>query len=409
MAIQSYNAISWALLSVLILIGATSLPALTPMSISNVVEKEAFAATVDEQTATDPDCMNKISDEMHAKDSLIDNAKAISLATQNDEVKARSLGYIQTFGSVYTTWELDTTNCHAVQLQAIDVVHFLLYVNGSYSRNIDVAIDPTMTKVLNVTEYVGPHYSSSESTVNWAGYDIAGQSFTYPSLPTTNVWEAVASWTEPSVSRPTDPSTACRTDLHFEPCSLAIWTGLTDSFHGSTNHIAQSGSDAKITCSSSSSCTTSYFLWYEFVGEPSATICSGSSFTAGHGVQAIVTNKAKTGGSSTSYDVSVIDTSTAVGCSTTAHSYLSLSSPVFATFENERPSYNPPLYATLAKFTSNTITGSMYYSSASHGISTPLTNGWYNKIRMVNTVININYGTTSGNTITMTWTSSSHT
>lgn len=368
----------------------------------------AYASTI----TGSPDCTEQVSNEMHSNDSLIDKSKAITLATQDKDYLSRTQTYTTKFHSVFNIWKLDTVNCHATELQSINVV-YNLYDASQYVKNVVVTLDPTLSRVLSVSEYVGAFYTPhSDSAPNWAGKEYTGASFTWPTPPSSpNVWESKATWTEPSVSVPTDPTNACRTDLGKQPCDLAIWTGLEDQFgaggQNGNGHLVQAGSDGKITCNPG--CTTSYFLWYQVGAGNPATICSGSSFTSGHGVQAIVTNQAKTGGSPWLYNLSVIDTSTAVGCSTTGVSYTAMQSPTIAAFINERAKYNPPNYATLAKFSSDAMTGTMYYNGASVGISTPQGQGWYNQWRMYNSVVNIDYPSVSGNTMTFTWSTSQNT
>lgn len=409
MATRTHDAISGILMSALILVAASSLPAMTSI-IPQKTSMQTIAYAAVEQTSPDSGCIDQTVNEMHSKASTLDNPKAIAMAVQNNEFKSKTQGFVTKFNSIFNNWSFDLANCHVSEWQTVNVVHSLYNANdGSYMKNIVVTLDPTLTQVVSVTEHVGAFYAHSRDTLYWAGYEFTGASYTYPTPPTSpNVWEAKATWTQPSVSVPTVPSNACRTDLGKQPCNLAIWTGLEDAFGAANTHIAQAGSDAKITCNPS--CTTNYFFWYQIDTDNPATICDGTSFTAGHGVQAIVTNQKKTNGDPWKYNLSVIDTSTAVGCSTTGVSYTDMQSPVIAAFINERAEYNPPYHATLAKFSSDTITGTMYYNGASTGISTPYANGWYDRIRMVNSgTVNINYGTVSGNAITLTWSSSSNT
>jgi hypothetical protein len=364
-------------------------------------------------SAVESVCIDQITDEMHAAGSLVDNEKAKVLASQHDDYNLRVKGYEAKFNSVYNVWRFDMEGCHVSELQSVNVVYNLYNSTGHYIKNIVVTVDASITKVNELSEHVGGFYAHSSNSINWAALELAANSYTWstpPSCTSTSdpdcVWQARATWTQPSVSRPTDPSTACRTDIFYQPCNLAIWTGLQDAFLASNGHLVQTGSDAKITCTSSTNCPVSYFFWYQIGATNPATICSGFTFNPGHGVSARVTNQAKSGGSATLYDISIINTFNAVGCGVSGASYSTMNRPTIASFVNERASYNPPNYATLAKFSSDTVTGYLWYNGSEKGITTPYTNGWYNRVRMVNTVININYPTVSGSAMTFTWSTS---
>lgn len=369
-----------------------------------------------EESSIDSICIDQITDEMHKTSSQIDNEKTKALASQNDDYNSRIAGYEARFNSVYNIWTFDMAGCHASEIQSVNVVYNLYNSTGHYVKNIVVTVDPLITKVIEISEHVGAFYAHSSNSINWAALELTANSFTWstpPSCTSTSdpdcVWQARATWTQPSVSRPSNPSTACRTDLSYQPCDLAIWTGLQDAFGASNSRLVQTGSDAKITCTSSTNCPVSYFFWYQIGATNPATICSGFTFNPGHGVSAIVTNQNKNGGLDTRYDISIINTSTGVGCGVSGANYSFMTRPTIASFVNERAAYNPPAYATLAQFSSDTVTGFMRYNGSEKGISTPYSNGWYNQVRMVNTAINIGYPAVSGNSMTFTWSTSANT
>lgn len=388
----------------------------------NADTHQSAITTTDSSSAASNTCTEQMANEMHQKSSVLDNPKAISLAVQNAEYQSRVQGYVPKFNSIYNDWKFDTANCHAIEWLSVNVVHSLYDVNGNYIKNVVVTLDPELTHVASISEHIGAVYSPSQDHApNWAAQEYTASSFSSSSPPTKNIWEAKGSWTLPSVSPPTDLTYPCRTDTGYhQPCDLAIWTGLEDDFEAKNtgDHIAQAGSDEKITCTSSSSCTTEYFLWYEFFTNETpntsqATDCTGFTLNPGDGVQAIVTSHGKTGGSAALYDVSVINTSTGVGCGTT-NVIFAMSDPIIAAFVDERAKYDGSNYATLAEFNTGTsgtdaITGHLYYDGSSKGISAPQINDWYNEIRMVKTVLNIDYASVSGNIMTFTYGSSVNT
>jgi hypothetical protein len=141
---------------------------------------------------------------------------------------------------------------------------------------------------------------------------------------------------------------------------------LEDQAGAGNSHLAQAGTDEKITCTN---CSPSIFFWYEFLPS-SAFQCGGITINAGDSITIDVTNEAKTGGSNTKYDVSMQDTTSGGGCSLTGQSYTSMSTPVYGDFIDERATYTGFSASTLGKFGSDTITGTMYYSSGSHSITT---------------------------------------
>lgn len=324
----------------------------------------------------DSACTQKIVDEMHEKANDIDNVKAQSLASQNSEFILQIQGKNSTFNSVYNTWNIDVSNC-SVTLKDVNAVYVLSDAQG-YIKNLVVTLDPSLTRTLGVTEHVGAKYGFSTTSINWAGYELGGSAFTSSTNPTTPTYEGVTTFTVPSVSQPY--TGACTTSL---PCDVAIWTGLADLQAASNNHLAQAGVDRKIICNPT--CTTSTYFWYEFL-PALAFQCGGITINTEDSISVTVTNQAKTNpANNNKYNVSMQDLTSGQGCSLTGFVYNDMTSPKYGVFIDERASYpGTSGMATLAQFTSHSMSGNMYYGGSSKSIQTPYNNGWWREDVMIN-------------------------
>ncbi|MDH5463462.1 MAG: hypothetical protein OEW49_04055 [Nitrosopumilus sp.] len=345
-------------------------------------------------------CADKITESMNSQSKSIDGDRASSLTQNNPAFNSRTADYDRTFHSVYFTWNLDYENCTA-SLNDVNVGYILNDADG-YVKNVVVTIDKNLSGVTDVSEHVGGQYGYTDTSGNWAAYEIGGSSFTSSTNPTKKVYEAKTSYTVPSVSQPSAG------DCNSKPCNLAIWTGLVDTKGATNTHIAQAGTDQKIVCTPT--CTTSQFFWYQFKTTSNAFQCS-TTINSGNSILVTVTNQKKTGGLDTKYNVSMQNTSTGLGCSISNYTYSEMNAPVLGEFINERASYNPPTIAKLAKFTSDTMTGWVYYHTSSKNIYTPYSNGYYHKINMSNSgTSNISTGNINvGGYFTETWQSSTNT
>lgn len=345
----------------------------------------------------DSACQTKMTDAMHSKAATMNTAKAISMAERDIEFTSKTEGYNRAFNSIINTWSLDTVNCD-VTWKDINVAYSLSDEKG-YVKNVVVTLDPSLTKVISTSEHVGGQYSFSFNSINWAGYEFAGSSFTSTTDPTVTTYEAITTFTLPAVSQPW--SGACNS----KPCNLAIWTGLEETKGASNTDIAQAGVDRKITCTPT--CNTNTFFWYQFDTTSNAFQCGGITINTGDSISITVTNQAKTGGPNNKYNVSMQDLTSGGGCSLTGQIYNDMTAPKYAPFINERAKYPGFDYSTLAQFTSDTMTGTMYYSSASHSIQDPYNNGWWREDIMKNgSTININPGAVSSGAFTQPWSSS---
>jgi hypothetical protein len=254
-------------------------------------------------------------------------------------------------------------------------VGYQLYNGTRYVKNIVVTLDPALTHVMKVDDYVAPTFVTATSNGIWSGYEFEGSSLP----PVTSSFIGTAggnTYRLPSVTKPTFTNHVCRTDLGtFQPCDTSIWTGLEDTIGATNGHLVQAGTDGEITCSGSdSSCTTSYFLWYDFYPNAGFT-CSNALMAPNDVITLNVTNDAKAlGGLNTNYDLSLQDTTHSFGCTVTRQSYTSMTTPTYAPFilERAQETSNMKGYpATLAVFgnPTPTIPGKIFYSNFYNGLS----------------------------------------
>lgn len=311
----------------------------------NINAAESNTATISD------DCTHRMSNEMHAKAATLDEAKAISLGSVDVNFKSAIQGYDSTFATVFNTWHLNKIDC-TVSWNDVNVGYVLSDSNG-YVKNVVVTLDPSLTKVIGINSYVAPHFSNHTSPT-WSGYEIgtAGQKATEGHMVSTI----------PTISQATTSTNKCVPTVNSSPgCDLAVWTGLEDG----SNHIAQAGSDGNLTCNNSSctSPTFKYFLWYEEYPHPAFT-CNNALITGGDSVTSDVTYTG-TVGATGFYNISVQDTSASYGCSVTNYGF-EMTNPTAAPFIDERANYTTTIDE-LAKFSFNTMTGSIAFNGGALG------------------------------------------
>lgn len=350
----------------------------------------------------DEACIKSVQKMEADKDMLVDETKAKNLASTNSQFAALTSGYVYKFDSIFNNWTVNKADC-SLTWNSINAVYHLYDSKGNYAYNLVFSLDPQLTQVTKVDEYkpVFATYGSSTSP-NWAGYEFGANS-----AHTTNVYEAYFQFNQPSVSQPTSGPNCVS-----KACWLVVWDGLEDSLGAGDGNLAQTGSGAEISCSSPTSCHTTYSLWYEFL--PSGiTICS-TNVSPGDSIYPSITNDVIKGGSSANYDVSTTDSNSGASCSTQVP-YSQMRSPTLASFINERvceTNCTPPgpttVYYSLPKYSSDTIAGSVYYSGALTSIYQPWSSGNYYTWTMTNSgTTNISNGAVNNFGIfTETWSSS---
>ncbi len=368
-----------------LLVCATLMMSMTPISFAQTTGGDKI---LDPSLPEDAACLDKIEQDMQLQGSKIDSVKAISQVSGNEELKSKLQGYNSAFNSIFGNWNFDTTSCTAA-LQNVNIVYSLSR-NNVYVKNVVATLDPALTKISSVSEHVGSFNFNSTTSTNWSGYEFVGAS---PNPPI--VYEAKATWTVPSVSEPW--SGAC----FFTHCDLAIWSGLEDTLGATNKHLAQAGTDSGVYCTSG--CSYFYNSWYEFL--PNASVqCTGKEPSPSDSMRVTITNQAKNGGSQSQYTALIEDLTKSTACGVVNYDYPSMTTPHYAPFINERPIVGGST-ARLPQFSSDTVTGYMYYSGSEPTIYTPFNAGLYTKSTMINggnTNIVISGVNTSGQ-YTSTW------
>src|SRR5438093_13630442 len=72
------------------------------------------SAATDAQSGSD--CTSKAAEDMHTKDRLLDNAKVLSMANDNADLKSMASGFVSKFNGMSSIWKLDLVNCKAYEL-----------------------------------------------------------------------------------------------------------------------------------------------------------------------------------------------------------------------------------------------------------------------------------------------------
>jgi hypothetical protein len=347
-------------------------------------------------------CTSSVNKQTQTELNSINTEEAQSLAIQNEDFKSKTMGHGTSFNSIFVEGSY-TSDC-AVTWKDVNVVYDLKDSKGQYVTHIVVREDPTLKIVLGTSEQKGGTFSATADNANWSGYE-----FYYPQSMSANysVWETTSSWQVPSISQPA--SGKC---VSIE-CDAAVWNGLEDEQGANPdNHLAQGGSDSNMTCTSGTNCNSPlYSVWYEFLGSsPHAIYCNNISVFSGDTIESdILDTTQNPSASSSQYDVSIQDTTTAPGtvCGATGYSY-GLNNPTLADYILERTKINSS-YADLADFASTTMSGQMYYNSQYNNIQSSYNNGDYRTDIMYNTTPNTSVGSVSSNQFTQSWITSTGT
>lgn len=366
--------------------------------IPNVSAQEKTQLTTpSDQTVPESPCTESVIKQTEQRVLSLDNEKAKSLAFADSKLQSSIKGYSATFNSIFNTGSWNST-C-IVTWQTANVVYTLNDTKG-YAKSVIVTEDPSLRKVIGISEQIGKVYGNN---ANWSGYEfyaLNGGNY-------YNVWEAKSTWIVPSISQPY--SGACTTST---PCDAAVWAGLEDSANAADNYIAQGGSDS--TCTNGSTCSATNTLWYQFLGQGPATTCSSVSVSAGNSITSDVNDTTRNPlATSSNYVITVTNNANSQVCGTgTSGNNFDMNNDLYAAFIVERAKniYNSN-QNTLAQFDSIPMTSKMYYNGALQNVYTPYTNSWYVQDNMYNSGnTNIILGTPNGGgTFYQYWNTSSGT
>jgi hypothetical protein len=202
---------------------------LTFSNYSNSTQTPSIPVPVNNSTlsATPDPCVRSAELQIHSITSLFNTTKAISLANSNADFRSRIAGYNPTFESNFDTWNLNKTSC-TITWKTANVVYDL-HNSTSIVKMIVVTEDPVTTRVLNVTEQDHITYASNAVPSSaLSGYEFMGSG----STPLPPMYDSYSTFTIPTVSQPSYPSSACNNPV----CKVVMWVGLED-VAGATDNI----------------------------------------------------------------------------------------------------------------------------------------------------------------------------
>jgi len=318
----------------------------------------------------------------------LNSTKAVNLAVASSNFQVASSASSYEFASIFNIWSFNTA-CQVTSWKSVNVV----FTVGQ--ALIVVSENPGLTEVFNVTvQHQTIHASSTTSQCCWSGYDFYEHQSGGGLYP---IYQSVGDWNVPDVSQPSAGFCSAQ-------CAFSVWVGLSPQPFNSTSYFVQAGTWSNVTCSTS--CSYQYFGWYEFSpagGVKCLYVAPGDSISTN------VYNQAGGGGSNALYNIQVDDNSLLTSCTVSSY-FFSHGTPYYAQFIGERP-WTGQALAHLAKFTTTTMKGYIYYNSNVPTIYDPYSKGYYQLWNMVNsgtTNINVSSVSSSG-TFTLTWASSAGT
>ncbi|MGI0088564.1 MAG: G1 family glutamic endopeptidase [Nitrosotalea sp.] len=300
------------------------------------------------------DCASRFTPSEYQTIQSMDKTKARSLSDSNNQLQSMIKGHNSEYSSIFTEWSWNPTDCSDLTLNNVNIVYTLNDNNGKYLRHVIVTLDPSLDKVLNVAEQ-NANVTHTAPTTNWSAYELAGDS-----SASTEIQEATDSWTMPTVSSPSGKN--CATNV----CSAAFWVGIEKGTGGVK--MVQAGTDQNVTCTG---CGSNDYVWYEAINDKTV-YCTGYSYHHGNSVFSDITNEDRTSmANQGKYDFTIADNTQGVQCTGTIDYSGTMLTGNYGIFAVERPTYSTGM-AYLTQFTNNTSmgTGWMYYSSASHKITT---------------------------------------
>ncbi len=337
-------------------------------------------------------CNQSAEAQQTAQSQNMNIANGIAVAESSREFSQLTQGYNVAFRTEDNLWKW-SLDCN-VTLQSTHF-EFSLRNSAGVVTILVVNENPAMTAVENMTlTTISQGGSNSGSSVTpltsysnsyWSGYELWGKNSGGTQVP---VYQVTSEWNETSVSPPASPTNACLNQF----CDVAVMNGLANNAGGS-NGVVEAGSDSIVSCTSSNSCTYTYYLWYGT--DTGSTTSSSTTYwcmnvAAGDyvGVNIMSEYIQPGGGPVTTYTIYGADDTTGYSCGSVGDvTDTSMGTPYYGEFMTLRFYYNgvPAYYGALAKFgTIHNYDANMYYGGSNINLYTPYTNGWYNQYTMNN-------------------------
>jgi hypothetical protein len=352
------------------------------------------AGPTDSTTETTNYCSAEISQQVN----LINVPSARSFAQSSSFYALNAVEYNNI--SYYSIFEIDnyTTAC-TVSVSSVNVV-FALNNSSGFVGYLVISENPSSLFPIGWQLQEGSTvHSSTNNNPIWGGYEIYGnaQASAFVSGVVTNFNQASL----------TTPPTGC---ADHNTCYMSEWVGLEDEEGGVDNNLVQDGTDA---CIGSECVNGNNAAWFELY--PLGSVyCSGMNIHPGDNIFSRVLNEGFDGGSKSSYDFLIEDTTRNTACGANAQPYSQMQDPHYAAYIIE----NPPIGCTtqcpsLPKFAQITFSLALYYVGSSntyYPIADATSNGWDYKDVMVNCgTTNVLPGTVSSESFPDSWKSSANT
>jgi len=247
------------------------------------------------------------------------------------------------------------------------------------------------------------NYTNYPTVSLWSGWEFSAAS---PS--STPVYESYTSFSQPSVG---DPSYNYCSLAFYGECDFGVWAGLEHDYAGS--YIAQTGTGALVSYLSGSPVST-YTMWTEFFGDQSSQTCykNGNPYNESPGdtMRADVLNEAETGGSNTSYYLTVTDASVTpnYACTSGPSTFTHMGVSRYAAYIAEDPAYYAlPEINPGGGSQSFSMYGELYYGGVFYTIQTPYNAGYYSANSPYSISLNshteISSSNPSSGSFTQTW------
>jgi len=363
----------------------------------------AAIATSPSSTSAPTACQSAIRTTYDSMDqaTAVANAKASSLYSQGV-----ASYYQPTFSSIFQIAKTVSTSTCEQQVESFNVVFVLHNSTGSIVANLVLSESQDLS-ILGSSIQPDHVTNGNIPKVNYAGYTVT------PS--TRHTIYTYATYIEYNQSKASHPSTACES---MRPCEVSTWTGLTDSGNGIGN-IVQDGTTAE--CGPSTTCTASYFAWYETVissGGGAYVICNtGNNDTivsSGDTIETNVINNILYSGSSSTYSINIDDVTSNTSCYAGDISFSTMTGPTWAEWITELPQ-DSGSDVSLAQFGTVLFTGLDFQNDSTGYNVAPYTavqDGYYNTFELESGTGTTGYPPTCTgvvqNIVTSSMTSSSH-